>query len=179
MDQPHGLSMEALVELKDKTKELRTSLMATTVLVDASVATCNEWLSVVTDYVGPQINHISGKFLDHQVRRSRSPDSFYLPTLYIDIQLRIAFVTYGLPSTRPSPILCKRYFAELESLKRDSLEIPELVGLGQVSNGESERDGTAMLDAFACALEVRSFRTPPSLKALALTFCDRCLICWT
>ena len=85
MDQPHGLSMEALVELKDKTKELRTSLMATTVLVDASVATCNEWLSVVTDYVGPQINHISGKFLDHQVRRSRSPDSLYLPTLYIDI----------------------------------------------------------------------------------------------
>jgi len=60
--------MEALVELKDKTKELRTSLMATTVLVDASVATCNEWLSVVTDYVGPQMNHISGKFLDHQVR---------------------------------------------------------------------------------------------------------------
>lgn len=85
MDRPHGLSMEALVELKDKTKELRTSLMATTVLVDASVATCNEWLSVVTDYVGPQINHISGKFLDHQVRRSRSPDSLYLPTLYIDI----------------------------------------------------------------------------------------------
>jgi len=85
MDQPHGLSMEALVELKDKTKELRTSLIATTVLVDASVATCNEWLSVVTDYVGPQMNHISGKFLDHQVRNSRSPDSLYLPTLYMDL----------------------------------------------------------------------------------------------
>ena len=60
--------MEALVDLRSKTRELRTSLIATTVLVDASVATCNEWLSVVTDYVGLQLNHISGKFLDHQVR---------------------------------------------------------------------------------------------------------------
>jgi len=71
----------------------------------------------------------------------------------------MAFVTYGLPSTRPSPILCKRYFGELEPLKRDCLEAPELVGLGQVNNEDSERHGTAMLDAFACALEVRSIYT--------------------
>ena len=81
----------------------------------------------------------------------RSPDGPRLPILF---QLRIAFVTYGLSSMRPSPILCKRYFSELEVLKRDSLEIPELVGLGQVSDEESERGGTAMLDVFACALEV-------------------------
>lgn len=68
----------------------------------------------------------------------------------------MAFVTYGSSSTRPSPILCKRYFSKVQTLRRDSLEIPELVGLGQVSNEESERDGTAMLDAFASALEVRS-----------------------
>ena len=163
MDQLHELSMEALAELRDKTMELRTSLMATIVLVDASAAACNEWLSVVTDYVGPQLNHISGKFLDHQVRNSKSPGTLCLPMLYMDFQLRIAFVTYGLPSTRPSPILCKRYFSKLEVLKRDSLEVPELVGLGQVSNGESERDGTAMLDAFACALEVP---TPHPLSSL-------------
>lgn len=79
MHQVSGLSMEALVKLKSKTRELRTSLMATTVLVDASVATCNEWLSIVTDYVGLQLNHISGKFLDHQVCHKRSPGNFYLP----------------------------------------------------------------------------------------------------
>jgi hypothetical protein len=62
------------VELRSNTRELRTSLMATTVLVDASAATCNEWLSVVTDYVGLQLNHIAGKFLDHQVRHTMSPD---------------------------------------------------------------------------------------------------------
>ena len=60
------------MELREKTRDVRKSLMATTVLVDASVATCNEWLSVVIDYVGPQLNYISGKFLDHQVRNPSS-----------------------------------------------------------------------------------------------------------
>jgi len=66
--------MEALEELKQRTRELRKGLMATTVLVDASVAVCNEWVSVVKDYVGPQLNHIAGKFLDHQVRDTGSPN---------------------------------------------------------------------------------------------------------
>ena len=69
--------MEALEELKQKTRELRKGLMATTVLVDASVAVCNEWVSVVTDYVGPQLNHIAGKFLDHQVRDAGSLNRLY------------------------------------------------------------------------------------------------------
>ena len=70
----------------------------------------------------------------------------------------MALITYGLSSTRPSPIICRRYFGKIETLKRDSLEVPELIGLGQTSNEESERDGMAMLDAFAAALEVRSTR---------------------
>ena len=49
--------------------------MATAVLVDASVATRSEWLSVVTDYIGPQLNYVSGKFLDHQVRNAGSPNT--------------------------------------------------------------------------------------------------------
>ena len=67
-----GPAMKALAELTEKTREVRTSLMATTVLVDASLAVCNEWVSVITDYVGPQVNHITGKFLDHQVRNGGS-----------------------------------------------------------------------------------------------------------
>lgn len=70
--------MEAIYELREKTRDLRKGLKATTILVDASVATCNEWLSVVTDYVGPQLNYISGKFLDHQVRSSGSSNSHRL-----------------------------------------------------------------------------------------------------
>ena len=35
------------------------------------------------------------------------------------------------------------------------MEIPELVGLGQVSDEELGRHGAAMLDAFASTLEVR------------------------
>jgi len=35
------------------------------------------------------------------------------------------------------------------------LEIPELVGLGKVNDEDSEKYGTAMLEAFASALEVR------------------------
>ena len=53
--------------------------MATAVLVDASVATRGEWLSVVTDYIGPQLNYVSGKFLDHQVRNAGSPNTHCLP----------------------------------------------------------------------------------------------------
>ena len=78
MHQPSRLPMEALTELRNKTRDLRKSLMATTVLVDASVAACNEWLSVVTDYVGPQLNYISGKFLDHQVPNSKSLNNPWL-----------------------------------------------------------------------------------------------------
>lgn len=73
--------MEVTSELKEKTRELRKSLMATVVLVDASVAARNEWVSVVTDYVGPQLNYISGKFLDHQVRNAGSPNNFHLSML--------------------------------------------------------------------------------------------------
>ena len=73
--------MECLEELKQKTRELRKGLMATTVIVDASVAVHNEWVSIVTDYVGPQLNHINGKFLDHQVRDTAgSPSQLYLLT---------------------------------------------------------------------------------------------------
>jgi len=54
--------------------------MATTVIVDASVAVYNEWVGVVTDYVGPQLNHINGKFLDHQVRDKSSPNWLYFLT---------------------------------------------------------------------------------------------------
>ena len=64
------------MELMEKTRDYRKSLMATVVLVDASVATCNEWLTVVTDYLGPQFNHISGKLLDHQVRDMVFADTF-------------------------------------------------------------------------------------------------------
>lgn len=78
MHQFPRLSMEALAELRGKTEDLKTSLMAITVLVDASVAAYDEWLSVVTDYVGPQLNYISGKFLDHQVRICRFPSKLYL-----------------------------------------------------------------------------------------------------
>lgn len=156
-------AMDATQELKDKTRDLRKGLLATTVLVDASVATCSEWLTVVTDYIGPQLNHISGKFLDHQVRKPIICEHPLLTDACAGPKLRLAFVTYGLSSTRPSPILCKRYFSKIETLKRDSLEIPELVGLGQVGNEESERDGMAMLDAFASALEVRS----PKLRTTA------------
>ena len=76
MDRLSGLPNEVLAELKEKTRELRKSLMATVVLVDASVAARNEWVSVITDYVGPQLNHISGKFLDHQVRDADAPVPF-------------------------------------------------------------------------------------------------------
>lgn len=78
MDQIPGLLTETLVELSERTRQFRKSLIATAVLVDASVTTCNEWPSVVTDYVGPQLNHISGKFLDHQVRDLDALDNFYL-----------------------------------------------------------------------------------------------------
>jgi hypothetical protein len=73
MRHPSGKSAEAPVELREKTRDLRNSLMATVILADASIATCTEWLSVVTDYVGPHLNHISGKFLDHQVRVVEPP----------------------------------------------------------------------------------------------------------
>jgi len=75
---PPEPSMEALEELVQKTRELRRSLMATTVIVDASVTVRNEWVSVVKDYVGPQLNYIGGKFLDHQVHDTGPPNQLCL-----------------------------------------------------------------------------------------------------
>ena len=67
-----------------------------------------------------------------------------------------------------SPILRKRCFTRIEALKRDCLEIPQLVGLGQVGNEEAEKNRTAMLEAFTSALEVR----PPyyTLRLMVLNF---------
>ena len=58
---------DPLKQLRESTRGARNSLLATVVLVDASIATRNEWLSIATDYIGPHINYISGKFLDHMV----------------------------------------------------------------------------------------------------------------
>lgn len=61
--------------------------MATAVLVDASVAASSEWVNVVKDYIGPQLNHVSGKFLDHQVRNGL-PDRWPPPA---DVDLDLSF----------------------------------------------------------------------------------------
>ena len=50
------------------------------------------------------------------------------------------------------------------------MEIPELVGLGQVSDEDSKKHGTAMLDAFACALEVCLPYTLPPFNPLTAHF---------
>jgi hypothetical protein len=64
----------------------------------------------------------------------------------------MAFVTYATADTRPSPLLCKRFFADLQPVTKEIKEEPGNLGIGQTTSGGSR--GMAALEGLVAAIEV-------------------------
>jgi hypothetical protein len=71
------------------------------------------------------------------------------------LQPRMGFVTYATADMVPSPILCKRFFADPHPVTKEMKENPAKLGIGQTNSGGGM--GMAALEGFVAAIEVRSF----------------------
>lgn len=101
------------------------------ILVDSSAALAGQWPLVLRDYIYPMFSRL----VENQS------------------QLQIAFVTYALSNTVPSPVVAKRYFSLPSQASKELKEEPGRLGLGSTSTGGSV--GMAVLEGYAAALEVR------------------------
>lgn len=70
----------------------------------------------------------------------------------IDNQLCIAFITYSTSDARPSPLLSKRFFAELQNVTKELRDEPGRLGIGQTTSGGAR--GMAALEGLVAAIEV-------------------------
>ncbi len=63
----------------------------------------------------------------------------------------MAFVSYGTADTRPTPLLCKRFFADFQPVTKLIKEEPAKLGVGLSSSGTH---GMSALEGFVAAVEV-------------------------
>ena len=101
------------------------------ILADSSVAVAGQWQQILRDYIGPLL----GRLVNGMSR-----------------QLNIAFVTYALAETKPSPIVARRYFSNPGQATKEIKEEPSKLGLGSTTTGG--RTGMAVLEGYAAVLEV-------------------------
>lgn len=80
--------------------------------------------------------------------------NFFLSYTY-NLQYRIAWVTYGPPDSLSSPLLCKRFFAEIAEVTNVIKAQDELYQLGVGTTHSGGTRGMAMLEGLVAAVEVR------------------------
>ena len=67
-------------------------------------------------------------------------------------KFRIAFVSYGTADTLPSPLICKRFFADYAIVVKELKDAITNFGLGQINSGGTR--GMAALEGLVATLEV-------------------------
>lgn len=70
----------------------------------------------------------------------------------------MAFVTYATADTRPSPLLCKRFFTDYQPVAREMKDAPDKLGIGSTNSGGTR--GMAALEGLVAAIEVGLPITP-------------------
>ena len=65
----------------------------------------------------------------------------------------MAFVTYATADVTPTPLLCKRFFADFQLVTKEMRESPAKLGVGQTNSGGGL--GMAALEGFVAAIEAR------------------------
>ncbi|KAK0204626.1 hypothetical protein DFS33DRAFT_1321669 [Desarmillaria ectypa] len=107
------------------------STIAVAFVVDASLSLAAQWHLVIGQYVAPMLK-----------RLSESNPGF---------RFRMAFVSYGTADTRPTPLLCKRFFADFQPVTKLIKEEPSKLGVGLSSSGTH---GMSALEGFVAAVEM-------------------------
>ena len=64
----------------------------------------------------------------------------------------MAFVSYGTADTLPSPLICKKFFADYPIVAKELKDALTSFGLGQVNSGGTR--GMAALEGLVATLEV-------------------------
>lgn len=67
-------------------------------------------------------------------------------------------MTYGIASTRPTPLLCERFFQPATQLNRELKEHPENLGIGFTGVGANS-GGMATLEGVVSVLEVLRYNS--------------------
>lgn len=129
-----------------------STILATICVVDSSLALAIEWTKIFSDYLTPIIQRLAELTLNaNQVTFRRA---FQLSaTLLTFPQFRIGFITYGLTSSRPSPLLCQRFFQPSLPMSKEMKEEPAKLSIGYTGIGSSS-GGMAVLEGIVAALEV-------------------------
>ena len=127
-----------------------TTILATICVVDSSLALAMEWPKVFTDYLTPIIQRLAE--LTSNVNQVTSHLSSSATPL-THHQFRIGFITYALASSRPSPLLCQRFFQPSLPMSKEMKEEPLKLSIGSTGIGSSS-GGMAVLEGIVAALEV-------------------------
>jgi hypothetical protein len=99
-------------------------------------------------------------------KSSRNQGQFHVSVTssrLIEVQFRVAFVTYG---TQGTPLICKNFFNDLVAVLPAFREDPSKLGMGQTSCGGDM--GMAALEGFVAALEVMFLSYSTSLYVLTI-----------
>ncbi|KAI0316406.1 hypothetical protein OF83DRAFT_1284144 [Amylostereum chailletii] len=111
---------------------MTTNVLAIAILADGSLSLANEWNRVLSEYITPVLTRLANE-------------------LYNGYQVRLAIITYGTADTRPSPVLCTRFFVNPVAISKEMRETPFALGVGVASQGER---GMAALEGYAATIEM-------------------------
>lgn len=112
----------------------QTVILAIACVADSSLIVATEWARILNEYLAPLFARLVEVHQPHS-------------------QFRLAFITYGVDSTRPNPLLCERFFQFPGQLQRELREEPSKLGIGQTGMGASS-GGMAAIEGVVAALEM-------------------------
>ncbi|KAF8802424.1 hypothetical protein BYT27DRAFT_7260966 [Phlegmacium glaucopus] len=113
-------------------EQLPVESLAVAFVVESSLAVAQEWRQVLLEYV--------------QLLLKRLADT------HPNFKLRIAFVSYGTADTLPSPLICKRFFADYSTVAKELKDALTNFGLGQINSGGKR--SMAALEGLVATLEL-------------------------
>ncbi|KAG6842103.1 hypothetical protein C0991_002757 [Blastosporella zonata] len=101
-------------------------------VVESSLAVANDWVNITLQYLSPML------------RRLQEANPGCKP--------RLAFITYAMADTRPSPLLCKRFFVDSSPVTMEMRDSPASLGIGSTNSGGNS--GMAALEGLVAAIEL-------------------------
>lgn len=129
-----------------------STILAAVCLVDSSLPVAVEWQKIFSEYLTPIIQRLA-EITANPNQVSSHPASEFSATLLTFLKFRIGFITYGLTSSRPSPLLCQRFFQSSLPMSKEMREDPAKLSIGFTGIGSSS-GGMAVLEGIVAALEV-------------------------
>lgn len=129
-----------------------STILATVCVVDSSLALAIEWAKIFSDYLSPIIQRLAELTSNPNQVPFQRAFQFSAPLLTLP-QFRFGFITYGLTSSRPSPLLCQRFFQPSLPMSKEMKEEPAKLSIGYTGIGSSS-GGMAVLEGIVAALEV-------------------------